>query len=283
MNAIGQQGVHPVADLFPMMSDDELADLAADIKASGLIHPIVLDADGAIVDGRNRLRACEMAGVEPRYEPLNGRDARAYIVSANIARRNLSKGQQAMALAMIYPEPEKGGRGKKSEAGKVLENSGFSRQLLDQARTILRYSVELAEDVLVRGTHFDVALRQVREGEQKRKSHDVQMAELRAKAPDVAALIDDGRLTIEAGLAELQQRQQRIIQCIDAARASASRFLGLAAHLTVIKTAANLSDAEIAIIGRERSEIDPLSELSDKEVASLACAVKELTQLKARR
>jgi hypothetical protein len=31
------------------------------------------------------------------------------------------------AVAMIYPEPEKGGRGKKSAAGKPLETSGFSR------------------------------------------------------------------------------------------------------------------------------------------------------------
>jgi hypothetical protein len=31
--------VHPVADLFPMMTDDELDDLAGDIKANGQIHP----------------------------------------------------------------------------------------------------------------------------------------------------------------------------------------------------------------------------------------------------
>jgi hypothetical protein len=51
--------------------------------------------------------------VEPRFEKLNGADPAAYIVSSNLKRRNLKKGQQAMALAMIYPTPEKGGRGKK--------------------------------------------------------------------------------------------------------------------------------------------------------------------------
>jgi ParB-like chromosome segregation protein Spo0J len=35
--------VHPAANLFPMMTDEELANLAADIKANGLIHAIVVD------------------------------------------------------------------------------------------------------------------------------------------------------------------------------------------------------------------------------------------------
>jgi hypothetical protein len=33
--------VHPAADVFPMMSDEEINDLAADIKKHGLARPIV--------------------------------------------------------------------------------------------------------------------------------------------------------------------------------------------------------------------------------------------------
>ena len=129
-----KMGVHPLADLFPMMTDDELTGLAAGIKANGLIHPIILDPTGkTVIDGRNRLRACEIAGVEPRFEKLSGQDPAAFIVSVNLARRNLKKGQQAMALAMIYPEPEKGGRGKKAVNPK--ETLGFSQMRLSQART----------------------------------------------------------------------------------------------------------------------------------------------------
>src|SRR3954454_14399580 len=108
---MNQFDVHPAADIFPMMSEDELASMAEDILANGLIHPIVLDAEGVLVDGRNRLRACGMAGVEPTFRRLNGEDTEAFIVSANLARRNLNKAQQAMALAMIYPDGGKGGRG----------------------------------------------------------------------------------------------------------------------------------------------------------------------------
>src|SRR5262245_14416292 len=97
--------VHPFADRFPRLADDELQALADDIKATGLNEPIVLDAEGQVVDGRNRLAACELAGVEPRFTSLGERDPVAYILSANIHRRHLTKSQQAMAIALAYPEP----------------------------------------------------------------------------------------------------------------------------------------------------------------------------------
>jgi hypothetical protein len=104
---INKWPVHPVADFFPMMSDEELDDLAANIRANGLIHSIVVDKDGFLIDGRNRARACEIAGIEPKTVPFEGDDPRAYIIGSNIARRHMSKGQQAMVVAMMYPEPAK--------------------------------------------------------------------------------------------------------------------------------------------------------------------------------
>src|ERR1700674_2668677 len=101
--------VHPVAALFPMMSDEELDELAADIKANGLLNPIVLDEKGILIDGRNRQEACRRAQVEPTYAALNGADPVAFIMSANVSRRHLNKGQQAMAVAFAYPEPDKPG------------------------------------------------------------------------------------------------------------------------------------------------------------------------------
>ena len=55
---------------------------------------------------------------------------------------------RAIALAMLYPEPEKGGRGKKDAARNPQENWEFTGERLRQARTILHHSQGLAEDVL---------------------------------------------------------------------------------------------------------------------------------------
>ena len=46
--------VHPVANLFPSMRDDEYAALKADIQTNGLREP-VWTWQGELIDGRNRL------------------------------------------------------------------------------------------------------------------------------------------------------------------------------------------------------------------------------------
>ena len=58
--------VHPAAELFPMMGGEALQALADDIREHGQREPVIL-YHGAVLDGRNRLRACELAGVEPRF------------------------------------------------------------------------------------------------------------------------------------------------------------------------------------------------------------------------
>ena len=63
--------VHPAADLFPLMSESELRELGEDIKANGLRASIVL-YEGKLLDGRNRLDAMELVGVE--YSFLGGTD-----------------------------------------------------------------------------------------------------------------------------------------------------------------------------------------------------------------
>src|SRR5580704_2989833 len=104
--------VHPVADLFAMMADGDIADLAADIKANGQRFPIMLDAAGKmLIDGRNRRAACRMIGVTPVFARLDkGVNPVAYIWSVNVARRHLSKGQIAIAAAQVRSVSDQGQR-----------------------------------------------------------------------------------------------------------------------------------------------------------------------------
>jgi len=94
--------VHPAAALFPMMNSDELNDLATDISARGLDQPI-MTMNGVLLDGRNRSRACEIAGIIPTSIEYTGSDPVAYIMSANLKRRQLSISQRSALAVELEP------------------------------------------------------------------------------------------------------------------------------------------------------------------------------------
>lgn len=183
--------VHPAAAIFPMLCDEEIEELAADIKAHGLRNPIIVK-DGQVIDGRNRREACKRAGVAPRIEELNGADPIAYIVSANIARRHLSKGQRAMAIATLYPQPEKGGRGKKNS----LISKEFSTGSLSQARTVLAVLPDVAAAVLAGDTSLSDAYAEALKARADLDSDIKRRERLRDRAPDLADLVDEGRVAL---------------------------------------------------------------------------------------
>jgi hypothetical protein len=96
-----ERAVHPAAAVFPEMAAADLEALAADIKQNGLVHPIVRTPDGVIIDGRNRLKACEIAGVEPKFEDYTGSNPVGFIVSSNLKRRQLNESQRALIAARL--------------------------------------------------------------------------------------------------------------------------------------------------------------------------------------
>lgn len=204
-----QRAVHPVAALFPMMTDDELDDLAADIKANGQLHPIVVDKDGTVIDGRNRLEGCRRAGREPTFTTLNGQDPVAFILSANVARRHLTKGQQAMAVAraLLFF--------KNRSAAEAAQAVGVSRSRVAYAVTILDHAPDLADAVLAGDLPLNDAYEQARQAKLAAEGRSaeaarlqVQMERLRAEAPDLADLVQEGRLTLAAASTEITERKR---------------------------------------------------------------------------
>jgi hypothetical protein len=96
--ALGVKQMHPLCTLFPRMEGAEFDALVADVRANGLLTPIVV-LDGQILDGANRYRACIEAGIEPEFVPFHGGDPVSFVLSANFHRRHLSAGQQAAVVA----------------------------------------------------------------------------------------------------------------------------------------------------------------------------------------
>lgn len=103
-----------------MMSPAELSDLIGDICERGLIEPIV-KYEGLVLDGRNRLLACEKAGVKPKFREWNGEAGTptAFVISQNLHRRHLSKAQIAAIGAEAMPLLELEAHERMSTSGRV--------------------------------------------------------------------------------------------------------------------------------------------------------------------
>jgi hypothetical protein len=95
---IGKYETHPAADVPDLFDETALAELADDIKAKGLLQPITL-YQGLLLDGRNRLLACERAGVEPRFVVYDGDAPWGHAWSLNGPRRNETPERHLMNAA----------------------------------------------------------------------------------------------------------------------------------------------------------------------------------------
>ena len=122
--------IHPAAELFPRMSEAELAALGKDIRKHGLTSPIAVWSDGKspeqLLDGRSRLDAIEIEIGPAIVSPpsvIAGKDFLAvnkvivldrsvdpydFVISANIHRRHLTGEQKReIVAALLKANPER--------------------------------------------------------------------------------------------------------------------------------------------------------------------------------
>jgi hypothetical protein len=143
---------HPLADLFPPMTTDEMASLVEDIKANGLAQPIVTH-EGKLLDGRHRYQACLQAGVEPQFTEFRGGDALAFVISANLNRRHLTESQRAMVAAKLESYSHGGNRRNLQDANLRLDRTEAAETLSVSPRSVctaaklLKEAPKLAKEV----------------------------------------------------------------------------------------------------------------------------------------
>jgi hypothetical protein len=129
--------LHPAAAAFPRLTGDDLEKFVDDIKREGLGHPIVLHPDDdSVLDGVNRLRACDKAGIEPKFTYWQGENGREvdFVITQNLARRHLSENQRAQ-IAKKLANMKQGRPGKPAHVP-LISQADAAKKLKVGERTV---------------------------------------------------------------------------------------------------------------------------------------------------
>lgn len=210
---------HPYSEIFPLTEGDDFDGLVADIRDNGLIDDIWI-FEGAILDGRNRYRACAAAGIDipldrfVHFKPEVHGDPLTFSIAKNLKRRHLNDDQRRMVaarLANMRPGRPAGAAETPAECGVKIEEAARLVNV-DAAGT------ERARTVLARAT------------------------------PEVREAVDKGKLTVAAAAqaSKLPEETQRKIA--DEAKAGRANVVR-----TVIKK--ETRDAREADLGRKQQAL----------------------------
>ena len=126
---------HPYADILPLLEGEAFAALVADIEANGLMEPITVYQD-MVLDGRNRLRACKAAGIEPKFLEFDGDDPLAFVLSLNLHRRHLNESQRGMVASRLEILRHGGARRGDQDANLPLDRKAIASMLNVSSRTV---------------------------------------------------------------------------------------------------------------------------------------------------
>ncbi|MEV8477862.1 DUF5131 family protein [Streptomyces sp. NPDC051173] len=205
MARLGEFEVHPAADAYPLIDGEEFTKLADSIKRNGLREPIIVNHDRTVlIDGRNRYRACEQAGVDPVFEMLGSHYDELkilnLIVDRNERRRDMNAGQKAMVALTLEPMFAKA-----AKAGRPIGNAvNTTATVREKTPADLREANEWVEP---RARHArESAARAAKVVGASGRAVQQAKAVVR-DAPDLAAKVRAGEIALDAAD---RQRKQRL-------------------------------------------------------------------------
>jgi hypothetical protein len=243
---------HPAAALFPLMDVDgpEFGDLVRDVQQHGLLQPIVVH-EGKILDGRNRNRACQHAGVEPRFVEWAGDSPTSYVLSLNLHRRHLTEDQKAAIVQNARAQLEAEAKERQRLAGVHGNEGGRGRRKTLVANSPQGFASEAAEQPADDDT---AASPRPRRAPTTRKrlaelaevsEHKIRQAErVQTAAPDLAEQVVGGtmplgeaerRVEAREATSKLDEAIQRYPFLRDVPGHSPARLLEVAATLDAVE------------------------------------------------
>lgn len=132
-----------IYQVMPSLSDEEYAELKADIETRGVMVPVEYDEYGNVLDGHHRLQICKELGITdfPRIirEGLTEEEKRLHARKLNMARRHLTQEQKrGLIREQLKETPEQSDR-------QIAKGLGVSNSTVSIQRKELESTGKLCE------------------------------------------------------------------------------------------------------------------------------------------
>jgi ParB-like chromosome segregation protein Spo0J len=220
--------LHPACAAWPPMSGAELCDLAADIAANTLRDAITVTPANELLDGRNRVLAAELAGVEipaDKIETYAG-DPWLFSLSKNKHRRHMSVDAIAMVAATLATRPvgaNQFGEGRSNEPPSIAEAAkaaGIPETAVKSAKAVLKDGTpQEVVEASQRGKLRKVADRILARTTAPRKTKPAPVDPIQAIAANIERDFADGQW-------RTADKSARLVGCAESAFREALALLG---------------------------------------------------------
>jgi hypothetical protein len=239
---------HPLAEMFPGMTEEEERELTDDVTKNGLVEDIVLH-EGKILDGVHRGRACAASGVKPRYVEFADlapaiRDAGPleFVIGKNLMRRHLTTSQRAALAVELEAHYAKEALERRNANLKHVSASGPTAPSMWQKGT------KNGETARGRSSEKAAAAMAV-------SPRSVRLAKrVRARSPEKFEQLKAGTLTV--GKASMDQAAVQRMAALEAAHARIEKVCGKAlADAARNKTRLRTAREALAFAGQADAEM----------------------------
>lgn len=200
-------GIHPAADLFPMVDGPEFAELCADIKERGLHQPITIWTDGTLLDGRNRLLACYETHQEVVLDRYEGTDPVQFSLSANLHRRHLNAGQRAFVALKVRELLQPAAKERMAEAGRSAAPGKPAEKVSADLRSVSPVAEATAQQAPAE--HRKSTAQAAKAVGASTRSVE-QAARVERSAPDLLPQVQAGTMALDKAHKEAQQRERQV-------------------------------------------------------------------------
>jgi hypothetical protein len=125
-----------------------------------------------------------------------------YILSANVHRRHMSKGQRAMAVAKVRFVSNQ-------SINDAANQAGITASRVKYASVVLNHAPDLSNAILMGHLSLDNAYEEARIRKGRAETYEARFNALKATAPDLAEMVVEEKLSLEEAEAAERERAER--------------------------------------------------------------------------